>query len=353
MSYHYFETEPILEKVEFEDSFLILANPAPKKPNAKSKEDKEHNARVQTQTDGLRKSLALIATGHVDLNNRPIEFDNIFESFDWWENFDNLHVYFCKPTSAKKPWNRYSSHDEKMSIYEFDVVQKFTSRDELAVFIIENYRYAELIAKIVSSYSYANEGYDEKLKQYIEYAANLVPDALARNVRWNDDLYWIAHKISAKGPKADSNLLWAIQNGYVTVDASYTSDETISSLCTKQLYGTLLEYVKRLNPVNADKLNYTTKQYLTEASDSPSVKETIKLLGLETPRLVLVVVETGGYGSDRELERSEFKTMDEVKTHIIKHYDVSFSELEGGVDRANVWIDDERRIEFMATVTGV
>ena len=352
MSYHYFETEPILEKVEFDDSFLILANPAPKKPNAKSKEDKEHNARVQTQTEGLRKSLALIATGHVDLNNRPIEFDNIFRTFDWWENFDNLHVYYCKPTSAKKPWSRYSSYDEKTLIYEFDVVQKFTSRDELATFLIEKYRYAELITKIISSYSYGNEGYDEKLKQYVEYAANLVPDARAKGVRWNDDLYWIARKLDNKGAKADSNILWAIQNGYVTVDASYTSDETIGDLCSKQLYTTLLEYVKRLNPVNADKLNYTTKQYLTEASDSPAVKETIKLLGLETPRLVLVVVETGGYGSDRELERSEFKTMDEVKTHIIKNYDVSYSGLESGVDRAVASISDDRYIEFRATVTG-
>lgn len=353
MPYHYFETEPILEKVEFDDSFLILANPAPKKPNAKSKEDREHNARVQTQTDGLRKSLEMIATGHVNLYNRPIELDNIIQCFDWWENFANLHIYYCKPTSARKPWSRYNNYNDKVQTYEFDVVRTFTSRDELVTFLIEHYNYAELIAKILSSYSYANEGYDAKLKSYVEYTANLVPDARAKGHRWNDELYWVAKRLDNKGAKTDSNLLWAMQNGYVTVGASYTSDETISNLCTKQLYGTLLEYVKRLNPINTDKLNCHTKQYLTEASDSPAVKEAIKLLGLEAPRLVLVVVETGGYGSDRELERSEFKTMDEVKTHIIKNYDVSYSGLESGVDRAVARISDDRYIEFRATVTGV
>ena len=346
MPVYYFETEPYLEKVDFDDSFLMLAKVPMSKKNGKTQEIKDHNARV----DGQRKSLEAIKDEHVNLHNRPIVLDNIFSSFDWWEKFGDYYIYFCKPTSATKPWR--GSYNDRIQTYEFDVVRTFASRDELVAFLIENYRYAELIAKIISSYSYANEGYDEKLKQYIEYAANLVPDALARNVRWNDDLYWIAHKISAKGPKADSNLLWAIQNGHVTVDASYTSDETISSLCTKQLYGTLLEYVKRLNPVNTDKLNYPTKQYLTEASDSPAVKEAIKLLGLETPKIVLVVVETGGHGSDRELERSEFKTMDEVKTHIIKNYDVSYSGLESGVDRAVAIVSDDRYIEFRATVTG-
>lgn len=347
MPVYYFETEPYLEKVEFDDSFLLLAKVPMTKKNGKTQEIKDQNARV----DGQRKSLEAIKAGHVDLNNRPIELDNIFSSFDWWEKFGDYHIYFCKPTSAKKPWR--SSYDTRIQTYEFDVLRTFASRDELAAFLIENYRYAELIAKIISSYSYANEGYDAKLKQYVEYAANLIPDALEKHVRWNDDLYWISHKISNKGAKADSNLLWAIQNGYVTVDASYTSDETISNLCKKQLYATLLEYVKRLNPVNSEKLTYTTKQYLTEASSSPAVKETIKLLGLETPRIVLVVVETGSYRSDKELGRVEFKTMDEVKTYIIKHYDIKFSDLEGDVDRASVWLDDERRIEFRATVMGV
>lgn len=354
MSYHYFETEPILEKVEFDDSFLILANPPAKKPNAKSKEDREHNANVQKQTEGLRKSLALIATGHVDLNNRPIEFDNIFQTFDWWENFDNLHVYYCKPTSAKKPGNRYSSYEEKMSIYEFDIVQKFTSRDELAIFLIEKYRYAELIAKIISSYSYGNDGYDDKLKQYVEYAANLVPDALARNVRWNDDLYWIAHKLNNKGAKADANLLWSIQNGYVTVDASYTSDETIRNLCNKQLYTTLLEYVKRLNPINKDKIMYDTKKTLTSQSDTPEVAEVLDLLGLLTPMIELKIVKSGHYGSNMELERAEFKTMNDVKTYIIKHYDVEFSNLLGDVNSscADIRLNDETLIEFRTTIKG-
>jgi hypothetical protein len=353
MSYHYFETEPILEKVEFDDSFLILANPAPKKPNVKSKEDKEHNARVQAQADGLRKSLEMIATGHVNLYNRPIELDNIIQCFDWWENFDNLHIYYCKPTSARKPWSRYNNYNDKVQTYEFDVVRTFISRDELVTFLIEHYNYAELIAKILASYSYANEGYDAKLKSYVEYTANLVPDARAKGHRWNDELYWVAKRLDNKGPKTDSNLLWAMQNGYVTVDAScYDSDETIGNLCNKQLYTSLLEYAQRFDLSKVGKLTHTTKQYLTEASGSPAVKETIKLLGLKTPRLVLVIVETGGYGADKELERVELKTMDEVKTYIIKHYDVSFSDLEGDVDHAGVWLNDERRIEFRATVTG-
>ena len=348
MPIYYFETEPYLDKVEFADSFLILCKAPAAKKNGKTQEIKDHNARV----DGQRKSLEAIKSGHVNLHNQPIALDNIINSFDWWEKFGDYYIYYCKPTSAKKSWSRYSSYDDRILTYEFDVVRTFASRDELATFLIENCRYAELIAKIISSYSYANEGFDAKLKQYVECAANLVPDAFAKHVRWNDDLYWIAYKLDTNGAKADSNLLWAIQNGYVTVDVSYTSDDTIRNLCTKQLYSTLLEYVKRLNPVNSDKLTYTTKQYLTEASSYPAVKETIKLLGLETPRIVLVVVERGGYGAERELERIEFKTMDEVKTHIIKNYDVSFSDLEGSVDRAVARINDDRFIEFRTTVTG-
>lgn len=349
MPIYYFETEPYLEKVEFADSFLILCKAPAAKKNGKTQEIKDHNARV----DGQRKSLEAIKSGHVNLHNQPIALDNIINSFDWWEKFGDYYIYYCKPTSAKKPWSRYSSYDDRILTYEFDVVRTFASRDELAAFLIENCRYAELIAKIISSYSYANEGYDAKLKQYVEYAANLVPDALAKHVRWNDDLYWIAYKLSTNGAKADSNLLWAIQNGYVTVDASYTSDDTISNLCKKQLYSTLLEYVNRLNPIKSDKLTYTTKQYLTEASSSPAVKEAIKLLGLETPRIVLAAVERGGYGAERELERIEFKTMDEVKTHIIKNYDVSFSDLTGSVDHAVARINDDCFIEFRTTVIGV
>lgn len=354
MSYHYFETEPILERVELEDSFLILVNPAPKKLNAKSKEDKEHNARVQTQTDGLHKSLAIIATGHVDLNNRPIEFDNIFQTFDWWENFDNLHIYYCKPTSAKKPWSRYSSYDEKMSIYEFDVVRKFASRDELATFLVEKYRYAELITKIIELYSDNNEESSAKLKQYVEYVANLVPDALSKNVRWNDDLYWVAKKINNRGGKTDSNILWAIQNGYVTVDASYTSDETIMNLCSKRFYMSLLEYVKRLNPANKEKIGYSTKKELTSHSDIPEVAEVLDLLGLSTPMIELVVVKSGHYCSDTELERVEFKTMNEVKTYIIKHYDMGFSSLLGNSNGSipDIRLNDETWIEFRTTVKG-
>ena len=354
MSYNYLETEPILERVEFDDSFLILVNPSDKKPKPKTKEDRDHNARVQAHADGLRKSLALMESGHVDLNNRPIEFDNIFQTFSWWENFDNLHVYYCKPTSAKKPWSRYSSYDEKMSIYEFDVVRKFASRDELATFLVEKYRYAELITKLIASYSDNNEESFAKLKQYLEYVANLVPDALSKNVRWNDDLYWVAKKIDNRGGKTDSNILWAIQNGYVTVDASYTSDETIMNLCSKRFYMSLLEYVKRLNPVNKEKIMYITKKELASRSDIPEVAKVIDLLGLSTPTIELSVVKSGHYCADKELERVEFKTMNDVKTYIIKNYDVEFSSLLANVNGSlpDIRLDDETWIEFKTTVKG-
>jgi len=348
MPVYYFETEPIIDQVEFEDSFLILINPPDKKPNAKSKEDKDYNARVKIQTEGFSKSMDIIKTGHVNLHNRPIELDNIFAANNWIDGFDNYYIYYCKPTSARKSWGQHNSYRNQPLVYEFDIEREFKTKDDLILFLIKHYKYCELIAMIISKYSYSNDGYTEKLKSHIESASN-VAKSLTKDIgRWNDELYWISKRITESGDTADNNLLWAIENEHVSINDKFISSDTIYNLCAHKLYKSLLAYVSKEIKEEAKIVNVSndTKQMLMLASDRAEVKQTLNLLGLTMPKLSLTVTKESEY-SDKILEKKDFETMDEVETYIVKNYDVSVSDIrENYVDQIEIRDDCGSIIRF-------
>ena len=334
MAIYYFETDPILDQISTADSFLIIATPNPPKDTKKKEEVKSYKEILAKH----QKSLSAIKTGTVNLHNRPIVFSNIFKDFDWWENFDRYHIYYCKATSATQSHERYS-YNTDVYVYEFEVRKDFQARDELVRFLLDHYNYCELIGTLLSKFSYSNPEYEAKLKESIQYVNSLLDQDRSKQARWNGEMYYVMREMSGKGKTIDANTLWVIENGHINIEQGGLSDDTLYRMITQELVLSAREYVKRSLPDQKYRASRDTKEALARRGDLREVQDIIKLLGLETPKITLTAHKYGGYQADSIIERVEFETVDQLKTHIIKKYDVVYSALSG--DITELTLDDD------------
>ena len=85
------------------------------------------------------------------------------------------------------------------------------------------------------------------------------------------------------------------------------------------------ENIFKKNAVNEIKKNQFIKSLLSEMTDDSNAKEILKLLGMTSNVLTLIVKEDydDGYRT-REVERKEFSDMGELRSYLITEYKMPF-----------------------------
>ena len=96
---------------------------------------------------------------------------------------------------------------------------------------------------------------------------------------------------------------------------------------------TIKAFIDNEEQIKNVKENNQIKSLLSSLTDDSNVKEIIKLLGLDTNKLILIVEEDvdDGYRTE-EVERKEFSNMGELRSYLITEYKMPFEMASKDID---------------------
>ena len=96
---------------------------------------------------------------------------------------------------------------------------------------------------------------------------------------------------------------------------------------------TIRAFIDNEEQIKKIKENNQIKSLLSSLTDDSNVKEIIKLLGLDTNKLILIVEEDidDGYRTE-EVERKEFSDMGELRSYLITEYKMPFEMASKDID---------------------
>ena len=150
-----------------------------KKLTKEERESKEKNVKAHEKT------VEILDSGKFNAYNCAIELSSILGTFSArLEDYNKTTLYRIKPLSSKSD-SGYSS--KRYYVYEFEVVNKICSQQELEVQLIKDHLIKKYAAEMFSNYCYSNDGYSEMLsnwflelhKSSIEIYLLLVPKDVA------------------------------------------------------------------------------------------------------------------------------------------------------------------------------
>jgi len=204
-------------------------------------------------------------------------------------------------------------------------------------------------AVMFDSLSYANEGYNHKLFDYFLYINNIFIDL---EISLSDivlNLHDYKHDIRNKFTKNDTrdivkdNIKYLLDNKLVKYfkEGDYYHEKLIIGLVECGLFDIALNCIKLLDDYHIQQLlkDKTFDTVLRKWSTDETVKDIISVLGIKLSGLTLTVKEYVEYGEDRIVETKVFENIGEVKTHLIKKYDVPFDKVMGK-DIDGLQVDD-------------
>ena len=328
MAMYYFEIEPMLTQPLGEYEYLVIA----KVTNGKTKEEKERYMKQQ-------ECLKLLRSGYVNTHNRSIRVDNIFDSIvNILNDFNKYYIFRIKHIANK--------HDFRCDyVSEFQVEKEFKSIEELIQDIDGKYIISDLYNKLISDLSRTKDGYatfHDIIKIVIDNQVNKVSlfDIMRNSLNTSDAIV------------ADNIVLDMFKNEIILMKDKYeTANEILRRLLENKLFKSALYFVQtfadeinEVSPVNAN--------LLRNNSDSPDVMSILDILKLKIPGIVLEVIKVSssedGYGRDIEttLESKSFKNLDDIKTYIIRNYNVSYSSLQGNINDMEICDTEDEYIKF-------
>jgi hypothetical protein len=300
-----------------------------------SQELKERKENIVKQETTIRQ----LSTGHCNLYNNKIKLDSIFDSFftDYLECDRNVIIYKIKPLSSNEVKNNYYSSPKQFEVSEFDVVAKLNTKEEIIDQIYKDRLLKEFSAKMFDNLSYGNEGYNLKLYSYFEYVNKKYPDF---EISLSDiilDRHDYKHEIRSKFGKKDTyeitriNIRYLLDNGLIKhfKEDDYYTTNLIIGLLDSGLYDVAFDCVKLLNEYNRKDL-IQSKDFdiiLRKWSTNEHVKAIIKFLDITLSGVTLTVKKDDEDGYERILETKMFGNIAEVKTYLIKEYDIPFEKV--------------------------
>lgn len=335
MAVYYFGTEKLNER-DFPSNrkYVIIVQPHKPSPDkGKKKLSTEQRKKYEYDMEQYNKCIALLENGHVDIYNNYLEVEDS-DKFAVDVLLDGLRenerIFRIKPIQSKKVHSSWSS--DKLTVSEFDVEKEIKSADELLDVLIENYDYFRLEEKIF----YNGACYDNKREKAFEVFKKLYEKTgdkfLEDLIHGYMDSYNEIRVHSYYNPnKAQDYAKELMDAGYVKL--IYERDTSVWSFIIRLLKlkwtDFALEVVKAFldndEQTKRIKEHREIKVLLSGLTDDTNVKEIIKLLGLETNKLVLVVEEDvdDGYRTET-VERKEFSDMGALRSYLITEYKMPF-----------------------------
>ena len=335
MAVYYFGTEKLNER-DFPSNrkYVIIAQPHKPSPDkGKKRLSTEHRKKYEHDIEQYNKCISLLESGYVDIYNNYLEVEDS-DKFAVDVLLDGLRenerIFRIKPIQSKKVHSSWSS--DKLTVSEFDVEKEIKSADELLDVLIENYDYFRLEEKIF----YNGACYDNKREKSFEVFKKLYEKTgdkfLEDLIHGYMDSYNEIRVHSYYDPnKAHDYAKELMDVGYVKL--VYEKDTSVWSFIIRLLKlkwtDFALEVIKAFldndEQIKRIKEHREIKALLSGLTDDSNVKEIIRLLEVETNKLVLVVEEDvdDGYRTET-VERKEFSDMGELRSYLITEYKMPF-----------------------------
>lgn len=337
MAVYYFGTEKRNVK-DFPSNKKYVCIVRPIKPfpdNGKKRLSGEQRKKYESDMEQYNKCISLLESGHVDIYNNYLETEDS-DKFSLDMLFDgiceNERVFRIKPIQSRMSSGSWGSRD-RLLISEFDIEKEIKNSDELLDTLIENYDYFALENQIFyngASYENRKEKAFELFNKLYEKTGEKYLGDLIHNYL---DSYYEEISVHSyyDNKKAHDYAKSLMDAGYVKL--FYEKDRMVWRYITRLLKlkwtDFALEVVKAFldneEQIKKVKDNKEINSLLTSLTDDNNVKEIIKLLEIETNKLILVVEEDidDGYSS-REIERKEFSNMGELRSYLITEYKMPF-----------------------------
>ena len=304
------------------------------KPSKGKKLSAEESKNKKGKLLAQQETIKQLDTGYCNIHNRKIELSTIFDSFfvGYLDKYDNHLIYKIKPLASNEISKNYDSQ-KRFEVSEFDVVKKFKDKSEIIQQIHKDKLLPEFSAIMFDKLSYTNAEHREKLFAYFQYINNVFKDleiSLADILLSND--YNMAFRGKFKkndtGESTKENIRYLLDNKYIKYfkEGDYYQVKLIVGLVDCGLFDVALECIKLLDERDVEELkkNKDFDIALKKWSMDEAVKEIINVLGIKLSGMTLTVKEYMDYGEDRIIETEIFDNIGDIKTHLIKKYDVPF-----------------------------
>jgi len=343
MTYHSLPLEKNNAKISEEYCYLVIAKytdkhfqPQNGKKKLTAQEVKEKKECIQSQTETIKQ----LDTGYCNLHNHKIDLSYIFDSFftGYLRDYENYIIYKIQPLAS---YERSRSYDSRKTyeVSEFNVVKKFKDTNEVIDQIHKDKLLPEFSAIMFDSLSYANEGHNFKLFDYFQYINNIFIDleiSLSDIVlNLHDYRNNIRNKFMKNNmyPIVKDNIKYLLDNKLIKYfkESDYYQVKLIIALVDCGLFDVALDCIKLLEEYHIQELlkDKTFDIVLRKWSTDVVVKEIISVLGIKLSGLTLTVKECRDWHEDQIVEVKSFENISEVKTYLIKNYDVPFDAVMG------------------------
>jgi len=296
------------------------------KPTKKltSQELKDKKESILKQQNTINK----LDSGYCNLHNRKHDLETILSSF-FISHLDNSNclIYKIQPLASYKNKSGYSYND-KYETSEFNVLTKFNNKEEVINQIHKDGLLRNFASVLFNSLSYVNEGYDLKLYKYFEYFKNTFSDY---DISLSDIVLSNKNKFNSKDNElVKTNIRYLFENNLVKCfrEDDYYKEELITLLIECGLSKIALQCVKLLEEYNIKSLliDKNFDKVLRKWSNDKYVKMIIDILGIKLSGVTLTVKD---YDNEyiKIIETKVFDNIGEVKTYLVKNYNVPFDEI--------------------------
>ena len=337
MAYHSLPLEKNNVKISDEYCYLVLAkytdkNFQPQKgKRLTAQEVKEKKDCIQAQSETIKQ----LDTGYCNLYNHKIDLSSIFDSFfaGYLRDYANYIIYKIQPLASYEKSRSYDSR-KTYEVSEFNIAKKFKDTNEIIDQIHKDKLLPEFSAVVFDKLSYTNEDYNLKLFDYFKY----INDSFDKlEISLSDivlNLHDYKNEIRDKFRKSNTgqivkdNIKYLLDNKLIKYfkESDYYHEKLIIALVDCGLFDVALDCIKLLDDYHIHQLlkDKTFDIVLRKWSTDEVVKEIISVLGIKLSGLTLTVKECRDWHEDQIVEVKSFDNISEVKTHLIKTYDVPF-----------------------------
>lgn len=343
MGYYHFPLEK-RNASNFSSSCKYIIMSKPNKPtpeNGNKKVTTEQNKKYREDMEKYEKCITALESGHVNLYNNKIK-TNCTDEFAVRMLFNGIteqnRIFYIEPLQSEQ--DAYC----KYYVSEFRVEKEIKTADELLENIVKHYDYFNLEDKIFYNGTLGNSGYKEKAFEIL--------DKLNKMTKSKHYLCDMIHPFDTGYSFEPAR----VTNFYDLKKAHDYARELINSEIVQlndtpnSYLGRFIERLLRLKwsdfalevinsvvgndkTINEIKKNQFIKPLLSEMTDDSNAKEILKLIGMTSNILTLVVEEDydDGYNT-REIERKEFSDMGELRSYLITEYKVPFEKASKDID---------------------
>lgn len=331
MPYCFFNNEQKNEYLSSKERWIAIT-----KKHEKSKEQTKESF-IEEQE--LRKeTLKSLNEGHVSLKNNFIKPDNIFKiGIDCYlNNFEHYTLYKINPIQYFKEKDNLYNNSSSYNISKFDVTNKINTRKELIKQLIFDYDIEEFLFYFITSSNLTL--YFDLIYELFACVKELYEVNLNANFFMNKDLnnnfnYIKTNKLELDFIKKliDTNIVDLYDSFYKGSD-SYKKNIFVNMLKIGwyEISLNLLKEIKDKKVIeelsNNDNIFHILSKNKNEYIDK------IKTILNFDKRCISLLVFEDGYSKDELVEKISFKDINEIKTYLIKNYDVSFKDALGDVE---------------------